>query len=98
MLIRIVKMEFEPELLQEFMSVFSHSSDQIRNFDGCKRLELLQDRLNPNIIFTYSWWDTEAHLNAYRHSELFRATWAKTKILFREKPEAWSVNQLDCKA
>lgn len=89
-------MEFEPAMLQDFMQVFSQSADQIRNFDGCKRLELLQDRFNPNILFTYSWWESEDHLNHYRHSELFKKTWAKTKILFREKPQAWSVNQLVC--
>jgi quinol monooxygenase YgiN len=94
MIIRIVKMEFHPEKLSDFMSVFNESCELIRNFPGCSRLELLQDRLHNNILFTYSWWESENHLNIYRHSELFKGTWARTKIHFSAKPEAWSVEQL----
>ncbi len=46
-------------------------------------------------MFTYSYWESEAHLNTYRHSDLFRETWAKTKVLFADKPEAWSIEVSD---
>ncbi len=94
MIVRIVKMEFIPERLQDFLEVFEASKEQIRGFDGCKRLELLQHEKEKNILFTYSFWETPEHLEVYRNSDLFKSTWAKTKILFSGKPEAWSTEQL----
>jgi heme-degrading monooxygenase HmoA len=44
------------------------------------------------VLFTYSLWESEADLNAYRHSELFEDTWKHTKALFADKPAAWSVD------
>jgi heme-degrading monooxygenase HmoA len=41
---------------------------------------------------TYSHWTGEEALDNYRHSELFRVTWAKTKQLFADRPEAWSLD------
>ena len=44
-----------------------------------------------NVLFTYSYWQTEDNLNAYRDSELFAITWRDTKSKFASKAEAWSV-------
>ena len=93
MIIRIVKMTFQPEKVNEFLEVFNASKHLIRNFEGCSHLELLNDINRSNIFFTYSHWETEEHLNNYRHSELFEGVWAKTKVLFAAKAEAWSVAQ-----
>lgn len=91
MIIRIVKMTFDPQKVSSFLDVFDASKEMIRNFAGCSHLKLLNDINSPNIFFTYSHWESEAHLDAYRNSELFQTTWARTKILFAAKPEAWSV-------
>jgi heme oxygenase (mycobilin-producing) len=91
MLKRIVKMTFRSENVPTFQQLFEERKALIRHFDGCQHLELWQDAHRPNVFFTYSFWDSETKLNAYRNSELFGDTWAKTKALFEEKPEAWSV-------
>ena len=89
---RIVKLTFAPELVQQFLSeVFDTSKEKIRAFPGCEHMELLQDASRPNVLFTLSVWENEAALEAYRQSELFQSTWANTKILFADRPEAWSV-------
>ena len=93
MIIRIVKMEFSPEKVQEFLTLFNTHKELIRNFRGVMRLELLQDTGNPNIFFTYSWWKSSDDLEAYRHSELFKTVWSQTKVLFAAKPEAWSLTR-----
>jgi len=93
MIIRIVKMTFREEELKTFQQNFHANKVAIRAFEGCHRLELLQDVKNPCIFFTYSWWDGEEYLNQYRHSELFKSVWSKTKPLFADKPEAWSLDQ-----
>ena len=93
MIIRIVKMTFLPEKVNDFIEVFNESKQLIRAFEGCNHLELLNDVNSTNIFFTYSYRDTEEDLNNYRHSELFKSVWAKTKVLFAAKTEAWSVEQ-----
>lgn len=93
MIIRIVKMTFVSEKVGDFLKVFEESQQLIRNFDGCSHLELLNDINNSNIYFTYSYWESEDHLNTYRHSDLFTGVWSKTKVLFAAKTEAWSVEQ-----
>ena len=94
MLVRIVKMSFEPSKIEEFLANFEANKLKIRNFDGCDFLELYRDQNHTNIFFTYSYWNSEADLNTYRHSDLFKSVWAKTKPLFNAKPEAWSVDKL----
>jgi quinol monooxygenase YgiN len=88
---RIVKLTFDPEKTGDFLAIFEEMKLQIRGFEGCNHLELWRSRSEPNVFFTYSLWDTEAHLDAYRHSELFQDTWRRTKALFVARPEAWSV-------
>ncbi|WP_299113882.1 antibiotic biosynthesis monooxygenase family protein [uncultured Winogradskyella sp.] len=95
MLVRIVKMSFEPSGIEEFLTNFERNKEKIRNFEGCNFLELYRDQNNTSIFFTYSYWNSEDDLNNYRHSELFKGVWANTKPLFNEKPEAWSVEKLE---
>jgi heme oxygenase (mycobilin-producing) len=91
MIIRIVKMVFREEEIEAFRQLFNERKALIRGFEGCTHLELWQDKTNPTIFFTYSWWDSEAHLDAYRTSHFFDDTWTLTKQKFAAKPEAWSV-------
>ncbi|KVV15163.1 putative quinol monooxygenase [Flavobacterium sp. TMP13] len=94
MLVRIVKMSFEEEKIPDFLANFESVKEKIRNAPGNCFLELYQDKNNKNIFFTYSYWETEADLENYRQSELFKSVWSFTKKLFNEKPEAWSVDKL----
>jgi heme-degrading monooxygenase HmoA len=87
-------MSFDPAKIDEFLANFEANKKKIRGFKGCNFLELYRDQNNTNIFFTYSYWDSETDLNNYRHSELFKSVWAKTKPLFNDKPEAWSVSKL----
>lgn len=95
MLVRIVKMSFEPSKVDVFLENFNKNKQRIRNFEGCRLLELYNDKENTNLFFTYSYWESEIHIENYRNSELFKNVWAKTKILFNKKPEAWSVDKMD---
>ncbi|TNJ41213.1 antibiotic biosynthesis monooxygenase [Tamlana fucoidanivorans] len=95
MLVRIVKMGFDTAYVDTFLRQFHASKHNIRQFEGCMFLELYQDQQDPSIFFTYSYWQTAAHLEAYRHSDLFKSVWSKTKPLFNRKPEAWSVDKLE---
>ena len=93
MIIRIVKMTFQPDKVNEFLEIFASSKDKIRNSPGCNHLELLQDRSDPSVFFTYSRWNSESDLNNYRNSELFGKVWKSTKKLFLKDAKAWSLDQ-----
>lgn len=94
-MIRIVKMTFKPECIEEFKETFEQSKPTILTFDGCSDVRLLQDKHDGCVMMTYSIWDTEDSLNTYRSSEFFRKTWKHTKTLFLKKPEANSFSRLD---
>lgn len=94
MLIRYVRMTFREDAIDKFQEIFNESKDKIRAMTGCKHLELMRDISQSNIFMTHSHWDSEEDLNNYRDSELFRSTWAKTKVLFADKPMAFSVESL----
>lgn len=93
-MIRIVKMTFQPEKVDEFLANFEAVKHKIRNFEGVEHLELLHDKLHTNIFFTYSIWKDESSLEKYRNSDLFKSIWEVTKPMFIEKAAAWSVDSL----
>ena len=79
------------DLIANFEEIFQQSQPKIAKMDGCISVKLNQDINNPHIFFTISEWETEAHLEAYRKSELFINTWKKVKPMFAAKAEAWSL-------
>lgn len=95
MLIRIVRMTFQEDKLADFHSIFDRSKQRIRTFYGNHQLDLLRDPNQPNVRITYSLWESADALEAYRQSELFRTTWAATKLLFAERAVAFSAEKLE---
>jgi quinol monooxygenase YgiN len=93
MIVRIVQMTFRQDQVVAFANLFEARKERIRNFEGCRHLELWQDSTHQNVFFTYSKWESQAALDHYRFSEFFKDTWGKTKALFESKPQAWSVIQ-----
>ena len=83
-------MTFKSEKVPEFLGIFSRSKKQIRNFPGCKHLELHEDYTNGNIFATYSIWQDQNALDNYRKSDLFKEVWSQTKALFEKEPIAFS--------
>jgi quinol monooxygenase YgiN len=90
MLIRTVRMTFAPAHVDAFLKLFADARPKISARDGCEHLALWRDARFPNVFTTYSHWRDAGALEAYRQSELFRSTWARTKPLFAAAPEAWS--------
>lgn len=95
MLTRIVKMTFREEAVPEFLELFQEVKNKIRSYSGCHHMELLRVNGQPNVLFTLSYWEDLEALNRYRQSTLFEQTWNKTKALFADKPEAWSLERID---
>ena len=93
MLIRIVKLHFQDDKTEEFLTFFDTIKNQVNTFPGCLGMKLLQDLNTPSIVMTYSHWENETALDNYRSSETFGLIWPKIKPWFAEKPQAWSVKE-----
>ena len=87
-------MEFEADKVEAFKSIFQENQSKISAQEGCYGVQLLQDIHDSNIFFTYSKWESQANLDQYRETELFKAVWTQTKTLFCNKPMAWSVQEI----
>ena len=90
MLLRTVRMTFRPDRLDDFLALFREARPRIAAAPGCRHLELWEDARFPNVLTTYSHWDDAGALEAYRRSDLFRETWARTTPLFAAPPVAHS--------
>jgi heme oxygenase (mycobilin-producing) len=78
-------MTFDPSKTEEFISIFRDNWQYIKGFEGCSHVELLQDKKDPSVFFTYSFWESEEALDNYRNSELFGRVWGATKKLLRKR-------------
>ena len=94
MIKRVVRMEFAADKVETFLELFEATKSQIRHFPGVQHLELHRDAGNHNVYYTYSIWDGEASLEAYRVSPLFASVWSRTKVLFAGRPQAFSLEQV----
>ena len=93
MLIRIVRMHFDPARVPDFLALFAETQDQIRDQPGCQHLELWQDADQPEVFCTHSHWESQVALDAYRGSALFGQVWPATKKLFAAPPLALSYHR-----
>ena len=91
MLKRIVRMEFDPDRVKDFLTLFDEVKEKISSQEGCRQLELCRDASMDNVYYTFSLWEKEEDLARYRNSEFFVKTWARTKVLFIGKPIAHSL-------
>ena len=86
-------MTFAPECIENFKILFEDSQPKILNMPGCHKVELYRDWNEPTVFITYSHWDNQEALDHYRHSDLFKGVWQRTKAMFAGKPMAFSMRQ-----
>jgi heme-degrading monooxygenase HmoA len=87
-------MHFQPERCGEFETLFKQRQAAIQSFEGCRQVVLWNDIHQPEVYYTYSQWESEEHLNAYRFSPFFKETWELTRAMFSQKAEARSMRQI----
>jgi len=86
MITRIVKLTIQEDKVKEFKDIFTSSFKSISSFAGCTHLSLYHELNEPNILITFSNWNSNVDLENYRQSELFKSTWSKVKPLFSAPP------------
>ena len=85
-------MSFHEENIPAFLENFDSIKEKIRSAEGNRFLELYQDKNNPCIFFTYSYWETEQDLENYRQSELFNTVWNFTNLSTNNVMSACSIS------
>ena len=93
MIIRIVRMEFQPAHVDDFLIHFSTIKPLIRSYPGVQHVELHRDADHPGVFYTYSKWDGVCELETYRQSDLFKGAWNQARKWFAAKPQAYSLLQ-----
>lgn len=91
MLIRIVKLTFQEDKIDDFLTFFDDIKEKVNSFPGCLGMKLLQGVDDPWVVMTYSHWEKPEDLEHYRNSETFGNIWPTIKPWFSSKPEAWSL-------
>jgi quinol monooxygenase YgiN len=94
MITRIVKLNFQDDKVDDFLSLFDQVVSKVNEQPGCLQMYMLRDIQNPSIFITYSIWESEEQLNKYRNSHLFSSIWPTIKPWFASKAEAWSMNKV----
>ena len=90
MIKRLVRLHFKEESIEIIKDFLKDKVVGIRSVDGCEYLEIWQDKNDPSVMFSYSHWESEDHLNAYRKSEFFGTVWPFLKSHFQAPPLASS--------
>jgi len=93
MIVRTVRLTFLEGESLTFWKLIEPKLSLIRNFQGCSHLEIWQDLQDPNVMTSYSIWESEEHLNAYRKSSLFGEVWPQIKVLLVHPAQANSYVQ-----
>ena len=93
-MIRIVRLEFNPQHTDDFKLLFEHRKEKIRNVPGCTYLALWQDHQSSHVFYTYSHWQSATDLENYRLSDFFKDTWTTIKPWFSAPAQAFSAHSL----
>lgn len=93
-MIRVVRLSFKEEHIQDFELLFEERKQKIRAMNGCAYLALWADKHEKGVFYTYSIWQHADHLEEYRVSALFQETWTQVKQWFKDKPFAFSADQI----
>jgi len=94
MLIRLVRMYFQPPKVDAFLTLYEHARPTILSQSGCRSVVLVRQIDDPAAFATWSVWDGPAALEAYRTSTFFTGFWPDVKALFRKPAEAISFEEV----
>lgn len=94
MIKRIVRLQFNPDKVEEFLNVYKKHINSMAKRPECISLELLKEKGTLSTFYTFSIWESEDALHEYRSSEYFRDIWGRIKPWFSEKAQAWTLEMI----
>ncbi|MCK5822505.1 MAG: antibiotic biosynthesis monooxygenase [Bacteroidales bacterium] len=94
MITRIIKFKIDTVNTDEFKQFFTLRKNDFSKIEGCKNMEILNDKEDKDVYFMYTIWETEFKLNKYRKSELNKTLWTKLNVWSVKEPQAWTVENV----
>lgn len=79
-------MSFRAAEVEQFTRLYHAARPTILAQPGCQSVILVQDIERPTVFVTWSVWDDEAALEAYRTSAFFQDFWPNVRALFDAPP------------
>ena len=61
----ILEVKAKPGTGDNLVSVFRQILPDTRSYDGCSRLELIQNQDDPDVLIAYECWETREHYEKY---------------------------------
>lgn len=95
MVLRLVRMRFQPDQVETFLRLYAANAAAIAGQPGCLGVQLVRQMDDPAAFATWSRWESTAALDAYRTGPFFVQFWPQVKALFRSPPEAVSFEEVD---
>ena len=83
MITRIVKFNVKKSSIDSFGNLLKEIRSEVLAFKGCKYFDLLNDKNNKNIFFSYSIWESEYYHDQYVNSGFFKTIWEQV-VMFLE--------------
>ncbi len=93
-MLRIVRLEFKSNEIPAFIKLFNKHQSDLLSVAGCQSVTLVRDGKAPHKFLTISEWESEAYLEDYRKSPLFKNIWQQVKPMFAAKASVESLDVL----
>lgn len=94
MILRIVKMEVDPQKLEIFELFMKNLSEEKAKLDGCVHHDFFCDKNYVNLFYSYTIWENLTYLKKYKKTPLFKEVVKTLKMLCSTEPSAWTVENL----
>lgn len=94
MILRVVKMEVDPNNLDPFKRFMSNLSEEKSKMDGCVHHDFFSDKNFVNVYYSYTIWENVSYLKKYKKTPLFIEVKKVLRGLCQSEPYAWTIENV----
>ena len=94
MILRIVKMEVDPQKLEIFNHFMKNLNEEKVKLEGCVHHDHFPEKKFVNVYYSYTIWENVNYLKKYKKSPLFKEVVKTLKSLCMTEPYAWTVENI----
>lgn len=84
-------MKIKEHCLADFQQLMLTLNNEIRCVDGCKHLEVLNDKADNLTIFSMAIWESEKAIDKYKKTDLYKTVWKQLNEYIAGEPHIWTV-------
>ena len=96
MIKRVVRLTLKDDAsINAFQEIYRSRNPFTKGVKGCREVKVLKDVDHDDVYYTFSIWDSNEDLEAYRQSNYFAETWPMVKAQLAKRAEAFSMTEID---